>query len=174
MDYIGTLIVAIAGIFIALKFDVPILSLIGYMMVCIPFGYITGPAVALYTSASVVKVLMITTAIVVILGTVGAVIPDSLESWGSYLFGGLLILILGTFLVPIAGVFGIPIKGALTFFDWVGVVLFSGYVIFDLNRAMRVERTHDNAIDCALSVYLDFINLFLRLLSLMGEAKSND
>ncbi len=36
---------------------------------------------------------------------------------------------------------------------------------------MRVERTHDNAIDCAVAVYLDFANLFIRLLSLFGARK---
>lgn len=28
---------------------------------------------------------------------------------------------------------------------------------------MRVSRTHDNAIDCALAIYLDIVNLFIRL-----------
>lgn len=170
---IGALIIAIIGVFIALGSDIPLFSLIGYAMVCIPFGYITGPVVALYTTASVFKVLMITTSIVVILGLVGTIIPESLESWGSYLLGGLLLLLLGSFIVPLAGFFGIPISGAMTFMDWIGVVLFSAYVVFDMNRAMHVDRTHDNAIDCALAVYLDFANLFIRLLQLMGQSSSS-
>jgi FtsH-binding integral membrane protein len=39
---------------------------------------------------------------------------------------------------------------------------------------MRVPFTADNAIDCALAVYLDFINIFIRLLELSGTKKSND
>lgn len=170
---IGTLVVAIAGVTLALNTDIPLLSFIGYMMVCIPFGYITGPVVALYTSASIFKVLLITTSIVIILGLVGVFIPESLESWGSYLFAGLLVLLLGIFIIPIASAFGIPIQGALTWMDWLGVLLFCGYVVYDMNRAMRVERTHDNAIDCALAVYLDFANIFVRLLQLTGVKKSN-
>jgi hypothetical protein len=165
------LAVPIVGIIIAMKSDNPLLSLLGYAMVTIPFGMISGPMIALYTAASVAKVFMITTGIVVTLGIVGAVYPKSLEGWGIWLFGGLLILIFGQFGVMIAAAFGVNVGGAMTWLDWAGVVLFSGYVIYDLNRAMRVERTHDNAIDCAVAVYLDFANLFLRLLSLLGQRK---
>ncbi len=168
---LGLLAVSIGGVFLAMLSDNPLFSLVGYAMVTIPFGMITGPVVALYTAASVVKVLAITTAVVVVLGIAGAVYPKSLESWGAWLFGGLLILLFGQFGLMIAASFGANLGGALTLWDWLGVLLFSGYVIFDLNRAMRVERTHDNAIDCALAVYLDFANLFIRLLSLLGKRK---
>lgn len=165
------LAIPIVGIIIAMKSDNPVFSLLGYAMVTIPFGAVAGPVVALYTAASVAKVFMITTAIVVVLGVAGAIYPKSLEGWGVWLFGGLLILIFGQFGVMIAAAFGVNVGGAMTWLDWAGVVLFSGYVIYDLNRAMRVERTHDNAIDCAVAVYLDFANLFLRLLSLLGQRK---
>lgn len=165
------LAIPIVGIIIAMKSDNPAFSLLGYAMVTIPFGAVAGPMIAMYTAASVAKVFMITTGIVVTLGIIGAVYPKSLEGWGIWLFGGLLILIFGQFGVMIAAAFGVNVGGAMTWLDWAGVVLFSGYVIYDLNRAMRVERTHDNAIDCAVAVYLDFANLFLRLLSLMGQRK---
>lgn len=170
---LGVLAVSIVGVVIALWSENPVLSLVGYALVAVPFGLMLGPVVALYTEASVVKVLLVTTGIVTLLGIVGAVIPDSLEGWGSWLFGGLVLLILGTFAVPIGGAFGLPISGALTLLDWAGVLLFSAYVIYDWNRAMRVPYTMDNAIDCALAVYLDFVNLFIRLLSLMGTKKSD-
>lgn len=165
------LAIPIVGIIIAMKSSNPVFSLLGYAMVTIPFGAVAGPTIAMYTAASVAKVFMITTGIVVTLGIIGAVYPKSLEGWGIWLFGGLLILIFGQFGVMIAAAFGVNVGGAMTWLDWAGVVLFSGYVIYDLNRAMRVERTHDNAIDCAVAVYLDFANLFLRLLSLLGQRK---
>ncbi len=168
---IGTLVASIAGVIIALKSDNPVFSFLGYMMITIPFGLLLGPVVALYTTASVIKILFVTTGMVVGLGIVGAVWPRSLESWGAWLFGALLILLLGSVVTMIAGAFGVPVQGAMRLWDWVGVGLFSAYVIYDLNRAMRVERTHDNAIDCAVAVYLDFANLFIRLLSLFGARK---
>ncbi len=171
---LGVLVFGLAGVWIALTNDNPLISLLGYMMIAVPFGMMLGPVVALYTTASVVRVFFVTTGVVVVLGIVGAVIPDSLESWGSWLLGALTMLIIGSFIVPLAGLFGLPIDHALTWLDWIGVLVFSGYVIYDWNRAMRVPYTMDNAIDCAVAVYLDFINLFVRLLSLTGSKKSDD
>lgn len=168
---IGTLVASIAGVVIALKSDNPVFSFLGYMLLAIPYGLLLGPVVALYTNASVFKILLVTTGMVVGLGVIGAVWPRSLESWGAWLFGALLVLLLGSVVTMIAGAFGVQVQGAMRLWDWVGVGLFSAYVIYDLNRAMRVERTHDNAIDCALAVYLDFANLFIRLLSLFGAKK---
>ena len=73
----------------------------------------------------------------------------------------------GYFAVQIAGLFGVPIAGALTVFDWIAVVLFSALILFDFNRAMRVPRTLDNSIDCAVGIYLDILNLFIHLLRLV-------
>ena len=132
---------------------------------------LTGPLVAHYTTASVLRVFLITTGMTVGLGFLGAMWPRSLASWGGWLFGALLVLILGQFSTMLLGAFGLPVRGAMTVFDWIGVVLFSAYIIFDLNRAMRVPATHDNAVDCAVAVYLDFANLFVRLMSLLGDRK---
>ena len=171
---LGILVVAIVGVLIATASENPLVSLLGYILVAVPFGLMLGPIVALYTEASIIRVFFVTAGLVGVLGIIGAVIPDSLEGWGSWLLGGLTMLIIGYFIVPIAGLFGLPIDRALTWLDWIGVVLFSGYVIYDWNRAMRVSYTMDNAVDCALAVYLDFINIFIRLLSLMGTKKSDD
>lgn len=164
-------LVPFAGILIAAKSTNPVISLLGYGLVVVPFGLSMGPIVAMYTAASVVKVLCITTGMVVGLGLIGAIYPKSLESWGIYLLGALLVLILSQLVVIILALFGVNVSGAMTLLDWAGVAIFSLLVVYDLNRAMRVERTHDNAIDCAVGIYLDFINIFLRLLSLMGKRK---
>lgn len=171
---VGGTLCAFAGVAIAMISKNPLFSLIGYMMIAVPFGAIVGPIVALYTAASVAKVFIITTSMVIVLGVVGAVIPDSLEGFGGPLLAALTVLIIGQFFTIFASFFGIPVEGAMTALDWIGVVIFSGYVVFDLNRAMRVERTHDNAIDCAVSIYLDFANLFIRILELTGTKRSDD
>jgi FtsH-binding integral membrane protein len=164
---------SILGVIITSHSTNPVFSFIGYMLVTIPFGLLLGPVVALYTTASVIKVLFVTTGVVVGLGFLGAIWPNSLESWGAWLFGALLVLLLGSIVTIFAGATGVPVQGAMRVWDWIGVALFSAYVVFDLNRAMRVERTHDNALDCAVAVYLDFINLFIRLLSLSGQTSDD-
>jgi len=164
-------LIAFGGTVIAGSSDNPAVSVLGYALVAGPFGLMLGPVVAMYETSSVVKIFVLTSAVVLVLGIVGALIPDDLSSWYIWLMGGLLFLIGGYFLVPLAGFFGFPVESGLTVLDVVGVVLFGALVIFDLNRAVRLPHTLDNAIDSAVAVYLDFINIFIRLLSLMGEAK---
>ncbi len=170
------LISGFVGIWIALSSKKPLISFFGYMLVAAPFGLMLGPVVGLYTAASVAKVVFVTAMLVAVLTVVGAVIPESLSNWNGILFAGLLILLLGQFGIPLAGLLipGFPLQGALTLWDWLGVFLFSGYVIFDVNQALRVPATVDNAVDCALALYLDIINLFIRLLSIMGQLKSGN
>lgn len=168
---LGVLAIALVGTYIATENDSPLISMMGYALVAGPFGLMLGPVVGSYTTASVLKILALTTGVVLTLGLIGATIPDDLSSWGTPLLGGLLFLIGGYFIVPLMGMFGLPVDGAMTALDWIGVVIFGGLVIFDLNRAVRLPHTLDNAIDSAMAIYLDFINIFLRLLSLMGQKK---
>lgn len=168
---LGVLAVSLLGTFIAHSNDNPVVSAFGYALVAGPFGLLLGPFVAMYETSSVVKIFALTSAVVLILGLVGVLIPDDLSSWGTPLFGALLLLIGGYFIVPLLGFFGIPVDGAMTALDWVGLIIFGALVIFDLNRAVRLPHTVDNAIDSAVAIYLDFINIFIRLLSLMGQKK---
>lgn len=170
--FIGAFIAAIAGTVIALASTNWVISLIGYALVAGPFGLLLGPTVALYTEASVVKAALVTASLTAALGIGGFLYPKSLESWGPMLFIALLGLVAGQFAVLIAGYFfGAEIGGWLTILDWIGVFIFSAYIIYDVNRAKFVPRTIDNAVDCALALYLDIINLFIRILQIMGKRK---
>lgn len=168
---LGVLVVGIAGTMIALRSTNWIVSLFGFALLAGPFGALMGPTVNLYTDASVLRIVYVTGGLVTGLGIIGFVYPKSLESWGAWLFGGLLILLIGQFGLLFAAMAGVDIGTALTVWDWIGVGLFSAYVIYDVNQAQRVPATVDNAVDCALALYLDVINLFLRLLRLLGEKK---
>ena len=55
-----------------------------------------------------------------------------------------------------------------------GVLLFTGYLLFDFNRINRLKdvEQYDNwnqALGLAISIYLDIINLFLHLLRLLSK-----
>lgn len=165
------MLIPFAGVFISLGSQNPIVSLFGYALIVVPFGLVTGPIVASYTAASVFKVVAVTALVSGSLGTVGMVFPDLLKGWGSFLFAGLSLLIFGQFFGIIAMMFGVPVEGAFTLFDWFGAFLFSAYIVYDYGRAMRVARTVDNSIDCAVAIYLDIFNLFLKILSIMGKRK---
>jgi len=169
--FIALFVVTFLGVAISVMSDNPLVSFIGYAMLSVAFGLMLGPIIATYTTASVVKVFLVTSGVVAGLGLVGALIPRSLESWASWLLGALVLLLVGYFIVPIAGAFGLDVGGALTVIDWIAIVIFCACVVFDWNRAMRVPRTADNAIDCGVAIYLDWLNIFIRLLAIMGKTR---
>lgn len=60
--------------------------------------------------------------------------------------------------------------------DWVIIFIFAGYTIYDMHTLKTLQS--DNTINqekvyiyCAMQLYLDFINLFIRLLARFGKSK---
>ena len=50
-------------------------------------------------------------------------------------------------------------------------VIFAGYIGYDWSRAQAYPKTLDNAVDCAADIYVDIVNLFIRILSIIGNSK---
>lgn len=160
---IGLFLVALGGTWLYNVSDKPLFSATGYALVAGPFGLMIGPVLGTFAPSHIAKALVITLVTTAVLGILGAMIPEDLNRWAHYAFGALLILLLGQFIVPFLGV------GALHLWDWVGLVVFGGLVVFDFNRAMHEERTLDKAIDSAADIFLDILNMFLRVASLLGD-----
>jgi modulator of FtsH protease len=54
----------------------------------------------------------------------------------------------------------------------VGVLLFGGYILFDTSRILR-DPTNRDAVGAAISLYLNFLNLFLFLLRILSSRRSD-
>src|SRR5438477_7424729 len=83
------------------------------------------------------------------------------------------ILFVGLIGVVVASVVGIFVQLPLLYIgiSAVAAVLFTGFLVFDLNRVARSRGASEGqAILLAVSVYLDILNLFLALLRLFGFA----
>lgn len=163
------LALGICGILLAYRSSQPIVSLLGYMMVAVPYGALLGPLLNLYITVSIVEAFFVTTIYVAIFGVIGAIIPDALGSWAKWIIGGLLVSILGYFIIPIGGFFGIQIEQALGIWDWATIALFAFIIMYDFNKALRIPYTLDNSIDVAIAIYLDWFNVFIRYLSRRGS-----
>ena len=94
----------------------------------------------------------------------------------SFLEGILFFALLALLLVTTVGLFiriGSAEKRLTAFF---GVFIFIGYLLVDFSRLQEMQKAGKNtwpaAMDVALSLYLDIINLFLQLLELLGEANN--
>lgn len=53
--------------------------------------------------------------------------------------------------------------------DWIVALIFCGCIGYDWAEAQTKPRTLDNAVDSVVALYLDIVNLFVRLLSASDE-----
>jgi uncharacterized protein len=59
-------------------------------------------------------------------------------------------------------------------YSFIGILVFSGYVLFDFNRMKHYGVSPEEVPLMALNLYLDFINLFLFILRFFGVLSNND
>ena len=164
---IGYFVLAFAGIFIAGRSDKPLVSFLGYNMVVVPFGLMISTVVEAYGgpySSLVADAFLYT--LVISLGMAGSALafPNLFQKLGGALLGVLLGLVLCEIVLLILG-------RPQIITTWIAAGLFSLYIGYDVYRSQQFAKTVDNAVDCALDIYMDIANLFLRLLRILGKRK---
>ena len=126
-----------------------------------------------YTGASVARVFFISAASFGALSLYGYTTQRDLSAMGSFLIMGLVGILL-------AGIVNIFLQsGALGFvISAVGVLVFAGLTAWDTQRIKEMYDVQDDgsvagrkAVMGALTLYLDFINLFLFLLRFLGDRR---
>lgn len=163
---VACVLVSVGGAVFAQSNDDVMISVIGGFVCAFAMGVMVGPFVSMYETSSVIYALGLTAGVVFLTGLIGFVIPKDLSGWGTPLFAGLLGLIVISFIAPLFG-----FEHTLTVLDIVGIVLFCGIMMYDMNMARYLDKTLNNAIDVAVNIFLNFANIFIRILSLMGEKK---
>lgn len=124
-----------------------------------------------YTGTSIARVFFITAATFGAMSLYGYTTKRDLTGMGSFLFMGLI----GLIIAMVVNMF--MASSALSFLiSIVGVGIFVGLTAYDTQKIKLMYQESDGretmgkkAIMGALSLYLDFINLFLMLLRLMGN-----
>lgn len=161
--FIGYFVLAIAGIAISARSANPWISFLGYNLLVLPIGVLLCLILPGIPVAIVTKALLLTGIVTATMTLLGLVVPNVFLGMGRTLFIALIVGILAelvaTFLFHYTG----------TAFDWLFVVLFSGYIGYDVAKSQIYPKTVDNAVDCALDIYLDIINIFIRLLALLSR-----
>ena len=159
----------IAGTMLSAKSDNAILSFVGYNLVVVPVGLVVSISVYAYgglESEVVTQAFLITLLITAIMAGVSIFKPEFFDKLGGVLLSCLAGLVLAELVLLFLGV-----DQMIT--SWIGAVVFSLYIGYDFHRAQAFPKTLDNAVDCALDIYLDVINLFLRILRILGKAKGS-
>ncbi len=92
----------------------------------------------------------------------------------SFLGGMLMAALLALIAISIFNIFWPLTSTAMLAFSFIGVLVFSGYVLYDFNRMKHYGVTEEEVPLMALSLYLDFVNLFINILRIFGILGSDD
>jgi FtsH-binding integral membrane protein len=132
----------------------------------------------IYTHESIVRVFFITAATFAGTSLYGYTTKADLSRFGSF-------LIMGLFGIIIAGLVNMFLQSSALQFaiSIIGVIVFTGLTAFDTQRiktsyvqyayAEGTDGAAKRSVYDALSLYLNFINLFMLLLQLLGNRNSN-
>ena len=170
------LAIAQLGLVFALTWAAPRVS--GPVAALMFLGYSLLTGLTFSSLFIVYKLGSIAGAFVITSGTFGAlslyatVTKKDLSAWGTFLFIGLIGVIL-------AGVVNIFVHSGMMAFviNCAAVVVFAGLTAYDTQRLRMMHASSGYksaqalAITGALMLYLDFINLFIRILMLMGRRR---
>ena len=131
------------------------------------------PIFLLYTQSSLVRVFLITAGSFGALSLYGYTTKRDLTGVGSFLYMGLF----GLIIAMLVNLF-LKSSGLDWALSFIGVGIFSGLTAYDTQRLREIYNSVDSsetlskkALIGALSLYLDFINLFLYLLRFLGDRK---
>jgi len=160
---------------LALSFGINRMSFATLQFVFFSFAAVMGISMATifatFTSGSIARVFFITASLFAVMSIWGYTTKRDLTSMGTFLFMGLIGIIIASIVNIFIGWSAIQFAVSV-----LGVIIFTGLTAYDTQR-IKVDylewRNHGEAVSKmaimgAVSLYLDFINLFMMLLSLFG------
>lgn len=144
--------------------DNPIISFIGYNLVVVPFGLVLVLFLDQHSKETILFAAQVTTFLTAGMMVLGTLFPAFFQRISGALFISLVLaIIVELFMLFVMG-YKAPIM------DYIVITIFCGYVGVDWGRANNIPKTVDNAVDSAAALYMDIINIFVRVIS----ASSND
>lgn len=171
------LIIAELIIVIAISAAINRLSLTTATLLFVLYSVLNGATFSLifavYTMSSIANVFFITAGTFGVMAAYGYFTKRDLSSWGKLLLMALIGLIIAT----LVNVFLVKSTGFDLILSYAGVLIFVGLTAYDTQKIKQMlamqtdmgEGAQKVALLGALSLYLDFINLFLYLLRIFGR-----
>jgi FtsH-binding integral membrane protein len=162
---IAYFIMSLGGMFVVHKSTSAFVSGVGFVVMAVGMGLILTFIFNAYELSSVYMAFGITATVAIVMTVLATFFEQFFLSLGRGLFIGLIAAIvlelLCSFIFP----------GALELIDYGVILLFAGFIGFDWARAQQFPKTANNAIDAAADLYIDIVNVLIRVLEIIGAAK---
>lgn len=143
-----------------------VVNFIGYNLLVLPIGVMLSLAVSVASYRDVLGALLGTTVFVALMIGASYFRPQFFLSLGPTLGISLLVTLVAELILLLLG-FGTE------WADYLVIAIFSLYLGFDWQRANRVTPSIRNAILSATQIYLDIVNIFIRLLRILARSRKN-
>ena len=166
------------GLVLLMAAGIQKLSATAMVLVFVLYSILMGASLSFiflaYTGASISKKFFITSAIFGFMAFIGYTTKTDLTKFGSLMMMGLV----GIIIASVVNMF--MRSGTMDYIiSFLGVLIFTGLTAYDVQKLKRIgagmngenETTRKLTIMGALTLYLDFINLFLFLLRLFGNRR---
>lgn len=162
------------GLVVALSAAINRLSSAAATFMFMGYSALNGVTLAIifrvYTAGSIASTFVVTAGMFGAMSIYGYATKKDLTSWGSFLFMGLI----GVVIASIVNIF-VGSSAVAWVVSAIGVIVFTGLTAYDTWKIKAMAASgvggRKPAIIGALTLYLDFINLFLMLLRLTGRER---
>ena len=161
---IGYFVISFGCMALIFKSHRPAVSFLGFTGLAFAMGVLLTFFLTAYSNSSVYTAFLTTGIIVVSMMIAAIFFPAFFLSLGRVLGVCLIAAIV------IELIFGLIFRVPLNILDYVIVAVFAGYVGYDWAKAQSYPKTLDNAIDSAADIYVDVVNIFIRILSIVGRS----
>ncbi|NOX84844.1 MAG: Bax inhibitor-1/YccA family protein [Chlorobi bacterium] len=154
------------------------LSASSMLMIFVLFSILMGASLSFifltFTGASIAKTFVITAAMFGFMAVLGYTTKTDLTKFGSIMYMGLIGLIIASLVNMFTQ------SSTMDYIiSFIGVLVFTGLTAYDVQKLKRIgaqlteegENTRKMTIMGSLTLYLDFINLFLFLLRFLGNRR---
>ena len=136
-------------------------------------GVTLATVFAVFDLSSIIYLFAISSIIFAILGIIGYKTNKDLSSWRPYIT----VFLIAGIVLSIINLFILKSSGFDLFIDWFVLAIFCGVTIYDINKIKMLQTIPEINqekiyVYCAMQLYLDFINIFLRVLSIFGKRRS--
>jgi len=149
------------------SFD-PVKCFIGYNLIAVPVGLVAVSATMLYDPTIVVRAVLCTAVITLSMMIASTLFPHIFSRYAPALSFALIAVVIVELFASLI------FRANVTILDWAVVGIMSMYIGYDWVRANSVQRTPANAIAAASALYMDIINIFLRLLRILARSRRDD
>ncbi|MBO4685477.1 MAG: US12 family protein [Lachnospiraceae bacterium] len=155
---------ALLGMVICSKSENPVVGFIGYNLIVVPMGLFLTPVLGTIQFETVRYAFCIMCVVTLVIIGLAYAYPQFFTSIGRTLLTLLFVGLAGEFVLFLLGS-----DYSSGIFDFVFIAIFCGYIGYDWAIAQKQQKTTPNAIRCAYMMYVDMINLLIRLLRILAK-----